>query len=170
MEGIHRIAGIVRRLLESKLNIMEEKGEHDINRHIQNVVSLLQRKLAQNHITVNQSLDNTLPMIRCRPNQLEQLFTNLILNSIDAMPQGGVINIVTQMENEHLLIRFTDNDSGIPDKDLPKIFEPFFSTKKGTGSGLGLWICYNIITEHAGRINVKSKHNVGTTIQITLPL
>ncbi|WKZ18190.1 MAG: PAS domain S-box protein [Candidatus Jettenia sp. CY-1] len=170
MEGIHRIAGIVRRLLESNLNILEEKGDHNINHHIQNIVSLLQRKLTQNTITVNQFLDNNLPQIRCHPNQLEQVFTNLILNSIDAMPYGGVINIVTQMENEHLLIRFTDNGYGIPDKDLPKIFEPFFSTKKGTGSGLGLWICYNIITEHAGRIDVKSKLNMGTTIQITLPL
>ena len=170
MEGIYRIAGIVRRLLEANLNIMEEKGDHDINHHIQNVVSLLQGKLAQNNITVNQFLDNNLPQIRCHPNQLEQVFTNLILNSIDAMPYGGVINIATQMENEHLLISFTDNGYGIPDKDLPKIFEPFFSTKKGTGSGLGLWICYNIITEHAGRIDIKSKLNVGTTIQITLPL
>ena len=170
MEGIYRIAGIVRRLLEANLNIMEEKGDHDINHHIQNVVSLLQGKLAQNNITVNQFLDNNLPQIRCHPNQLEQVFTNLILNSIDAMPYGGVINIATQMENEHLLISFTDNGYGIPDKDLPKIFEPFFSTKKGTGSGLGLWICYNIITEHAGRIDIKSKLNVGTTIQITLLL
>lgn len=170
MEGIHRIAGIVRRLLESNLNIMEEKGDHDINHHIQNVVSLLQRKLAQNNITVNQFLGNNLPQIRCHPNQLEQVFTNLMLNSIDAMPYGGIINIVTQVQDEHLLIRFTDNGCGIPDKDLPKIFEPFFSTKKGTGSGLGLWICYNIITEHAGRVDVKSKLNVGTTIQIMLPL
>lgn len=170
MEGIHRIAGIVRRLLESNLNIMEEKGDHDINRHIQNIISLLQKKLAQNHITVNQFLDNNLPRIQCHPNQLEQVFTNLILNSIDAMPNGGTINIVTQMENEHLSINFTDNGYGIPDQDVPKIFEPFFSTKKGTGSGLGLWICYNIITEHGGRIDVKTKHNVGTTIQITLPL
>ncbi len=170
MEGIHRIAGIVRRLLESSQNIMEEKGDHNINHHIQNVTSLLQRKLAQSNITVNLFLDNGLPLIRCHPNQLEQVFINLILNSIDAMPQGGIISITTQMENEHLLIKFTDNGCGIPDKDLPKIFEPFFSTKRGTGSGLGLWICYNIITEHAGRIDVKSKLNAGTTIQITLPL
>lgn len=169
MEGMHRIAGIVRRLLESNLNIMEEKGDHDINQHIQNIISLLQKKFAQNNITVNQILDNNLPRIRCHPNQLEQVFTNLILNSTDAMPNGGTINIVTQMENEHLLISFTDNGNGIADKDLAKIFEPFFSTKKGTGSGLGLWICYNIITEHGGRIGVKSKLNVGTTIQITLP-
>lgn len=170
MEGIHRIAGIVRRLLESNLNIMEEKGDHDINHHIQNIIRLLQRKLAQSNITVNQFLDNKLPLIRCRPNQLEQVFTNLILNSIDAMPHGGIITTVTQRENEHLLITFTDNGCGIPDKDLLKVFEPFFSTKKGTGSGLGLWICYNIVTEHAGRIDVKSKLNTGTTIQITLPL
>src|SRR3972149_338994 len=77
MEGIYRIAGIVRRLLEANLNIMEEKGDHDINHHVQNVVSLLQRKLAQNNITVNQFLDNNLPKIRCHPNQLEQVFTNL---------------------------------------------------------------------------------------------
>ncbi|OHB87269.1 MAG: hypothetical protein A3D13_08505 [Planctomycetes bacterium RIFCSPHIGHO2_02_FULL_40_12] len=170
MEGIYRIAGIVRRLLDSNLNILEEEGDHNINYHIQSVVNLLQKKLSQEKITVKQIFDKKIPKVRCHPNQLEQVFTNLILNSVDSMPDGGIINITTQVKDEQLQIEFTDNGCGIPEKDLTNIFEPFFSTKKGTGTGLGLWICYNIIIGHAGKINVKSSLDLGTTFQIILPL
>lgn len=170
MDGIYRIAGIVRRLLDSNLNILEEEGDHNINYHIQSVVNLLQKKLFQEKITVKQIFDKKIPKVRCHPNQLEQVFTNLILNSVDSMPHGGIINIITQVKDEQLQIEFTDSGCGIPEKDLSNIFEPFFSTKKGTGTGLGLWICYNIIAGHAGKINVKSSLDVGTTFQIILPL
>ncbi|MCF6152173.1 putative histidine kinase [Candidatus Kuenenia stuttgartiensis] len=170
MDGIYRIAGIVRSLLDSNLHIMEEKGDHNINYHIQNVVNLLQKKLSQSKITVKQTIDKNIPCIRCHSNQLEQVFTNLILNSLDAMPNGGTINITAQAKNNQLQIEFADNGCGIREKDLPNIFEPFFSTKKGTGTGLGLWICYNIITEHAGKIGIKSTLNEGTTFQILLPI
>jgi len=170
MEGIYRIAGIVRRLLDSNLNILEEEGDHNINYHIQSVVNLLQKKLSQEKITVKQIFDKKIPKVKCHPNQLEQVFTNLILNSVDSMPHGGIIIITTQVKDEQLQIEFTDNGCGIPEKDLTNIFEPFFSTKRGTGTGLGLWICYNIIAGHAGKINVKSSLDLGTTFQIILPL
>ncbi|KHE92253.1 MAG: PAS domain S-box protein [Candidatus Scalindua rubra] len=169
MEGIYRIAGIVRRLLDSNLNILEEEGDHDINLHIRNVVTLLQNQLSRNKITIKHSSDEKILKVRCYPNQLEQVFTNLILNSADSMLHGGSINITTQVKENELQIGFTDNGCGIPEKNLTNIFEPFFSTKKGTGTGLGLWICYNIVTEHSGRISVRSKLNVGTTFNITLP-
>ena len=170
MEGIYRIAGIVRHLLDSNLNILEEEGDHNIDHHIHNVVDLLQGKLSQHKITVKQFFDKKIPTVRCHPNQLEQVFTNLILNSADSMPHGGIINISLQVKVDELQIEFTDSGCGIPEKDLTNIFEPFFSTKKGTGTGLGLWICYNIIAEHSGRISVRSKLNAGTTFQILLPL
>ena len=115
-------------------------------------------------------MDNNLPKIRCHPNQLEQVFTNLIVNSIDAMPYGGIINIVTQMENEHLLISFTDNGNGIPDTDLPKILNPFLVRKKEPVLdwvyGYAIILLLNM---QEGSMS-KSKLNAGTTIQITLPL
>ncbi|MDR4504867.1 MAG: PAS domain S-box protein [Candidatus Scalindua sp.] len=170
MEGIYRIAGIVRRLLDSNMNILEEEGDHKIDHHVQNVVTLLQRKLSQHKITVKQFFDKNIPKVRCHPNRLEQVFTNLMLNSADSMPHGGIINITIQVKVDELQIEFTDNGCGIPEKDLTNIFEPFFSTKKGTGTGLGLWICYNIIAEHSGRISVRSRLNAGSTFQILLPL
>ncbi len=170
MEGIYRIAGIVRRLLDSNLNILEEAGDHDINHHIQNVVKLLQGKLSQNRITVKQLFSKKLTKVRCHPNRLEQVFTNLILNSVDSMAHGGIIKITTQVKDNDLQIEFADNGCGIPQKDVTNIFEPFFSTKKGTGTGLGLWICYNIIAEHSGKISVRSKLNKGAAFQILLPL
>ncbi|OHB68930.1 MAG: hypothetical protein A2W17_06120 [Planctomycetes bacterium RBG_16_41_13] len=170
MDGIYRIAGIVRSLLDSNLHIMEEKGDHDINYHIQNVVNLLQEKLSQSKIKVIQTIDKNISHVKCHPSKLEQVFTNLILNSLDAMPNGGSINITAQAKDSYLQIEFADNGCGIREKDLPNIFEPFFSTKKGTGAGLGLWICYNIIAEHAGKISVKSTLNAGTTFQIQLPI
>ncbi len=170
MEGIYRIAGIVRSLLEANQNVTEEEGDHSINYHIQSVVDLFQKELSQAKVTVKQIFDKKIPKVRCQPNQLEQVFTNLILNSIDSMPHGGIIKITTQVKDDKLLIEFADNGCGIPEKDLTNIFEPFFSTKKGTGTGLGLWICYNIIIGHAGKINVKSNLDVGTTFQVILPL
>lgn len=170
MDGIYRIAGIVRRLLDSNLNILEEEGDHSINNHIQSVVSLLQNKLSKAKITVKQIYDKNIPKLRCHPNQLEQVFTNLILNSVDSLPGGGIINITTQVIGNHLQVEFTDNGCGIPEKDLNNIFEPFFSSKKGAGTGLGLWICYNIIKEHKGRIEIRNNPDMGVTARIILPL
>jgi signal transduction histidine kinase len=111
------------------------------------------------------------------PNSMEQSFLNIILNARKAMPRGGTFTISTLAltgrrddgkEVQEVQIIFADTGIGIPKENLPKIFNPFFSTRSD-GTGLGLSITKNIVEEHGGRIEVESQVNIGTKIMITLP-
>jgi signal transduction histidine kinase len=111
------------------------------------------------------------------PNSMEQAFLNIILNAQKAMPRGGTFTISTRIlpgrrddskEVQEVQIIFEDTGIGIPEENLPKIFNPFFSTRSD-GTGLGLSITKNIIEEHGGRIEVESQVNLGTKFVITLP-
>jgi signal transduction histidine kinase len=106
------------------------------------------------------------------PDQMRQAFTNLGVNALEAMPQGGVLK-VTVLENarDKVSIRFSDTGKGIPKEVQAKIFDPFFTTKEG-GTGLGLSIAHRIISQHAGSLSVegKGKQGEGSTFTIVLPL
>jgi signal transduction histidine kinase len=99
---------------------------------------------------------------------MHQVFWNLGLNAIEAMPEGGELSISAEKVNGYITIRFQDSGSGIEEKDIGKVFYPFFTTK-GDGTGLGLAIAYRIIDEHNGRISVKSTTGIGTAFEIILP-
>ncbi len=102
--------------------------------------------------------------------QLQQAVIALATNAIDAMPFGGELKISARNDVRSVLIEVADNGIGIPSENLPKIFEPFFTTKElGQGTGLGLAVCYGILTEHGGRLDVQSTVGVGTTFTISLP-
>ena len=102
--------------------------------------------------------------------QLQQAIIALATNAIDAMPFGGELKISARNEGTAVLIDVNDNGIGIPSENLPKIFEPFFTTKEiGRGTGLGLAVCYGILTEHGGSLDVQSSVGVGTTFTISLP-
>ncbi|MBI3327610.1 MAG: hypothetical protein HYZ81_13030 [Nitrospinae bacterium] len=105
-------------------------------------------------------------------NELEQVFFNLCSNALDAMPQGGVLTIDTQVVQDRLVeVHVRDTGTGIPKARLPRIFEPFYTTKEpGKGTGLGLAICWRIIEEAAGSITASSEVGQGTTFCIRLPL
>jgi two-component system NtrC family sensor kinase len=101
---------------------------------------------------------------------LQQAVVALATNAIDAMPLGGRLTLCTRREGSQVLIEVTDTGVGIPAENLTKIFDPFFTTKEvGRGTGLGLAVSYGILTEHGGKLEVKSKVGVGTTFTITLP-
>lgn len=104
------------------------------------------------------------------PGQLQQAVIALATNAIDAMPSGGVLTLTADDDEQNVLIEVKDTGHGIAAEDLPKIFEPFFTTKEvGDGTGLGLSVCYGILTEHGGGLNVQSVVGVGTTFTIYLP-
>jgi two-component system NtrC family sensor kinase len=106
------------------------------------------------------------------PRRIEQVLINLILNSIQAMPAGGVLSIKACSESNENGFCFyvSDNGKGVPPQDLVKIFDPFFTTKDvGKGSGLGLSVSHGIIEQHQGRIEVKSEVGEGTTFTVFLP-
>lgn len=102
--------------------------------------------------------------------QLQQAVIALATNAVDAMPFGGILKIAARNEGNRVLIEVIDNGIGIPPDNLPKIFEPFFTTKEvGHGTGLGLAVCYGILTEHGGSLDVQSTVGIGTTFTISLP-
>jgi two-component system NtrC family sensor kinase len=103
---------------------------------------------------------------------LQQVFLNLIQNSLDAMKTGGSINIKTSCKGSRFTLKFEDNGTGISKKNIKKIFDPFFTTKKNAtkrGTGLGLTICYTIIKQLRGDISIASEEGAGTTLTITMP-
>jgi two-component system NtrC family sensor kinase len=103
--------------------------------------------------------------------QLQQAVIALATNAIDAMPNGGRLTLSARNHEKDVLIEVKDTGHGITAEDLPKIFEPFFTTKEvGDGTGLGLAVCYGILTEHGGRLDVQSQVGAGTTFTITLPV
>ncbi len=101
--------------------------------------------------------------------ELREVFVNLIVNAVDAMPRGGSLTISCAIRNDHLTLYFTDNGVGMPEDVREKVFEPFFSTKGAQGTGLGLSVSYSIIERHGGSIKVESEPGQGTTFIITLP-
>jgi signal transduction histidine kinase len=118
-----------------------------------------------------------LPLVECYPAQLNQVFVNLLSNAIDALreqneqPHKQIVIHSEKVEEQLICVRIVDNGSGIEPHLLDKIFDPFFTTKDvGKGTGLGLWICYQIIQKHKGKIEVNSVQGQGTTFAITLPL
>jgi signal transduction histidine kinase len=95
---------------------------------------------------------------------------NIIINSIQAMPDGGMLEISTETKENDVVVRISDTGVGIPSKNLPHIFTPFFTTKEvGVGTGLGLYITHMIVEREGGRIDVESKEGSGTTFILTLP-
>jgi two-component system NtrC family sensor kinase len=111
-----------------------------------------------------------LPPISGDAGQLQQAVIALATNAIDAMPEGGVLRIASKRNGTHVLVEVSDTGVGIPQENITRIFEPFFTTKEiGKGTGLGLAVCYGILTEHGGSLDVQSTLDVGTTFTISLP-
>jgi CheY-like chemotaxis protein len=101
--------------------------------------------------------------------ELREVFVNLIVNAVDAMPTGGNLSISCAREDDKLCLRFTDTGMGIPEDVRERIFEPFYTTKGAHGTGLGLAVSYGIIERHEGIISVESEVGRGTTFEIVLP-
>lgn len=143
----------------------------DLNQVIDRSMRLVQHKMDMANIQLNLSLGQELPSVRCDPNQIEQVVLAMVLNAIDAMPQGGNLWITTRQNvatNVEFIIR--DDGVGISEEHLAHIFEPFYTTKESGGSGLGLAISQNIVERHGGSIAVGSKVGQGTTFTMLLPV
>jgi signal transduction histidine kinase len=109
-------------------------------------------------------------MVKCYPQQLNQVFMNILVNAGQAIEKQGEIKINTSVDNGHAVISISDTGVGIPGENLTKIFDPFFTTKEvGKGTGLGMNVAYNIIKKHQGSIEVESEEGKGTAFKITIP-
>ncbi len=145
---------------------------------VQTVLALTNKQLQHSRIEVVCEWDETLPAVEANPDELKQVFLNLILNAVDAMPDGGVLRVASTYgrlpdddadERTAVALTFTDEGKGIPARVLPHIFEPFFTTKN-SGSGLGLSISYGIVAAHGGKITVENDPPHGATFTVLLPV
>jgi len=135
---------------------------------LQHVVNLLEAQAALNDIQIHLEVEGRLPWVMASELEMKQVIVNLLKNAMEAMPKGGNIHIKAVNQTEHILIRFVDQGMGMDEKCLQRLAEPFFTTKE-KGMGLGLMMCYKIIEEHKGRIDISSIVGQGTTIDILLP-
>ena len=137
---------------------------------IQQSVEFLAEKLRRSAVITELDLPERVEMDG-NPDKLQQLFINLILNAVDAMPSGGTLSIQLRQHSQLAEIRVSDTGEGISDDQLQRIFEPFFTTKEaGRGNGLGLMVSKGIVRDHGGSIRVGSKLGEGTEFTIQLPL
>ena len=165
-----RVSHIIRQML----GFARRSGEVDwvdVNQVLEETLVLLEKKLKQSHIRLVRKLDESLPQIRARADQLRQVFLNLVINAQQAIESEGEIVVSTSRYEQSLqpsiLIQLSDTGVGIQEDDLARIFEPFFSTGK-KGTGLGLWVTQDIVRQHGGRIEVSSERGKGTVFTIIL--
>jgi PAS domain S-box-containing protein len=173
----NRIERIVEHLREFSRQTEPEFSELDINYPIENALMITGQQLLNHNMVIKKRLAQNLPKIMGDSNQLEQVFLNLISNARDAMDEVTrpkeltIYSYITKDEGVPLVaVSVKDSGEGIPEKNLDKVLEPFFSTKPvGKGTGLGLSLCFGIIQAHGGRIEIKSQPGKGTEVTILLP-
>lgn len=165
-----KIRKLVDRVLKFSRQTTPKFEMININDTIEGVLPLLSyHNLPNIKIEIIKDFYENLSSVKGDLNQLQEVFVNLFINAIQAMPQGGRLTVKTQgLENQYVEIKIADTGCGIPPQNLKNIFMPFFSTKK-EGTGLGLSICYNIIKNHNGSIDIESQVNKGTVFIIKLP-
>lgn len=147
-----------------------ERHPIDVADILKSSANLISHQKRGERIEIKVEIGKRLPLINADGGQLQQAVIALGTNAIDAMPDGGTLTFRGIAKNSRLLIEIEDTGIGIPPTNLSKIFEPFFTTKEvGDGTGLGLAVCYGIITDHGGRLSVRSNVGKGTTFTIILP-
>ncbi len=142
--------------------------ERDLATLLRHVVTLLDTEAILKKVQILLMLETDIPPICCDENQLKQAFINFLKNGIEAMPNGGDIVIRVQRQGDLVVIRFEDSGVGIPEEQIAKLGEPFYTTKE-KGTGLGLMISYRIIENHRGQVRMTSRPGKGTTVEVTIP-
>lgn len=138
---------------------------------ITDIILLLEPLAHMNNVQVFTQFSRDVPALLCDPNQLKQVFINIMKNSVEAMPDGGAITIEVGYEPEDRQVKVIvkDEGCGIPEEEMPRLGEPFF-TSKSSGNGLGLMVSQRIIANHRGSMTIRSKQGEGTVVEIRLPL
>ncbi|MBC7928032.1 MAG: PAS domain S-box protein [Bryobacteraceae bacterium] len=166
-----RASEIVNSLLNFSRTSPAEFADIDINRVVEETVSLVRHQVERAQIRIVMELQPEMPCIRGNAGKLQQVFLNLVLNARDAMDRGGTLTLRTRLDQTTVRVEVADTGQGIPVENLPRIYDPFFTTKVATkGTGLGLSVTYGIVQEHGGSIEVDSAVGSGTTFQLVFPL
>ena len=149
----------------SKLNLKP----YSLHKVLRSVLESIKAKISAQKIKLVKRFASNPPKIMVDREQIERAFSNMALNAIEAVRKGGKIVISTEVNKNFFVVKVQDNGKGIPEKDIIRIFDPFFSTKSD-GVGLGLTLCYGIIVSHGGTIEVESRLKRGTIFTVSLPL
>jgi len=175
-----RIAGMIHRLLDFARPTRLSVEPFDVNQLVRNTAAMLERQAEKAGVEIRLVQANGLPAVTADRGQIEQVFINLGLNAVHAMPEGGVLTITTRCSRKHgakqggcrlAAITFKDTGPGVPAKLRQEIFKPFFSTKPaGKGTGLGLAVSERIVRDHGGDIRVTGRSGQGATFTVRLPI
>lgn len=170
-----RCRDVVRGLLDFSRQTVPNKSLSDLNAVLSDALNLTQNQANLHGVRVAEELAADLPRLVLDPGQIQEVAVNLVVNAVDAMPDGGDLCVRTRVVDEggNRWVEFgvSDTGCGIPRENLKRVFDPFFTSKEvGKGTGLGLAISYGIVSEHGGQIDVSSEPGQGTTVTVRLPL
>jgi signal transduction histidine kinase len=169
MEGAERVKRIVQNLKSFSRVDQDQRKPADINECIEDTVKIVWNELKYK-VDVFKNLGE-IPLTQCHPQQLNQVFLNLLVNASQAIEERGEVRIRSWSENGSILVSIADTGSGIPEEVRSRIFDPFYTTKEvGKGTGLGLSLSYDIVKNHQGDILVDSEVGKGTTFTIRIPV
>lgn len=166
---LNRLMSTVQRMLDFYRPGAASPSSVDLRELINYVINLMAKQLEKQKVRVRMDIPEKLPNVKAVGGQVQQVLINLILNSFDAMPDGGELFITARIVKDGVEILLEDSGPGIPADHQSHIFEPFFSTKDG-GTGLGLTVSYNIITAHGGTLELASHNGPGACFRVYLPI
>lgn len=177
LNQVERLSDTIRNFLTSVSGVEGHFTDCDLNALLIHLMELTGPLLTERKITARVSTDPAMPLLKADPNQLQQLFLNLLTNAMDAMKDGGEMQVSTRFVAEsavattgQALVKIQDTGTGMEPEHLKNLFRPFFSTKEfGRGTGLGLAICKEIVKIHGGQISVESESGKGTVFTISFP-
>lgn len=168
-DEVKQLMGMMTRTLDFARRPLQRAEPTNVNSGIEKVLALANKYLQHRHIAIQRDSASDLPTVLAAPDELEQVFLNLVLNAVDAMPEGGTLCISSHMAQDGgLAVSFADTGHGIAPEHTDHVFEPFFSTKEN-GTGLGLSVSYSVVQRHGGEISFQSKPGEGTTFTVWLP-
>jgi len=165
---INRLDSIISQFLRAIRPTRPQLRPESINSIVEEAVRFLTPEIKDRDIVVEQELRSDLPLLELDRDQMKQAFYNVIKNGFEAMKRRGILRIRTDMDESHVIVRFTDTGGGISAENLSRVFEPYFTTKTG-GTGLGLLIVRRIVREHGGEMSIESSEGKGLTLTIRLP-
>ncbi len=170
-EEVERLIKTVQRMLDFNRPSATRDLEADIHTIIQDVVALVNKRAQRAHVSIRQAFSPDMPLLRADKDQLKQVFLNLVLNAIEAMPNGGELSIATRYDRQDgwAYIALRDQGVGLSAEVMAHIFEPFYTTKS-KGTGVGLSISYGLIEQHGGDIEVESIEGKGSCFTVKLPI
>jgi len=165
---INRLDSIISQFLRAIRPSRPQLRPENINSIVEEAVRFFTPEIKNRDIVVEQELRSDLPLLELDRDQMKQAFFNVIKNSFEAMKVRGILRIRTDMDESHVIVRFTDTGGGISAENLSRVFEPYFTTKT-SGTGLGLLIVRRIVREHGGEMSIESSEGKGLTLTIRLP-